>query len=104
MPIRQLVSCGSGLGHLRDPSNTNADMRELFAFCGQPGLTNHIWRRTVATIMEPSGLSARAGADEFGHRQGGTTMNHYRGQRHTLHGSRSGSGSLAFWPRVPDRP
>jgi hypothetical protein len=23
---RRSVSCGSGLGHLRDPSNTNADM------------------------------------------------------------------------------
>jgi integrase len=72
--MRRSLSCGSGLGHLRDPSSTNADMRELFAFCGQPGLTNHIWHRTVTTIMEPGGLSARAGADQLGHRQVATTM------------------------------
>jgi len=36
-------------------------MRELFAFCGHPGLPSHIRRRTVATIMEPGGLSTRAG-------------------------------------------
>ena len=54
-PSRRSVSCGSGLGHLGDPSNTNADVRELFAFCGQPGLTGHIWRRIVATIMSRAG-------------------------------------------------
>jgi hypothetical protein len=46
---------------LRGPSNTNAGMRELFACCGQPGLTSPIWRRTIAMIMEPGGLSAPAG-------------------------------------------
>jgi integrase len=93
---RRSVSCGSGLGHLRDPSNTNADMRELFAFCGQPGLTSHIWGRAAATIMEPGGLSARAGADRPGHRQLGTTMNHYRGKgiRTTRAAQVAGSAAL----------
>ena len=105
-PLRfgRSVSCGSGLGHLRDPSNTNAGMRELLAFCGQPGLTSHIWRRTVAAIMEPGGLSARAGVDQFGHRQVGTTMNHCWGKGIRSTGAAQVAGSLAFCQRVPDRP
>jgi integrase len=71
-------------------------MRELFAFCGQPGLTSHSWHRTAATIMEPDGLSARAGADRLGHRQVGTTMNHYWGRCVGSTGAAQVPGSLAF--------
>ena len=79
-------------------------MRELFAFCGQPGLTSHIWRRTAATIMEPGGLSARAGADRPGHRQVGTTMNHYRGTGIGSTGAAQVPRVCRFGQRVPDRP
>ena len=71
-------------------------MRELFAFCRQPGLTSHIRLRTAAAIMEPGGLSERAGADQFGNRQVGTTMNHYRGKGIRSTGAAQVPGSLAF--------
>ncbi|MCK9929044.1 hypothetical protein MXD62_18000 [Frankia sp. Mgl5] len=46
--------CEVGAGHgLRDPSNTQADIREAVADAGFPGLTSHPFgRKSVATLLE----------------------------------------------------
>jgi integrase len=49
----------SASGRLRDPSNTQSDLRKLFDRLGYPHLTSHAFRRTVATLMDRAGLSPR---------------------------------------------
>jgi hypothetical protein len=71
---------------------------------GNPGLTSHIWRRAVAAIMEPSGLSARAGADQLGHRQAGTTLNRYRGTGIRCTGAAQVARVSRFLPASPGSP
>ena len=39
-------------GQLRDPSNTQADLRDLFARIGYPGITSHTFRKTVGSLMD----------------------------------------------------
>ncbi len=57
----------SPLGHLRDPNNTQADLRDVFSRLKYANVTSHTFRRTVATLMDEAGLSARAAADQLGH-------------------------------------
>lgn len=46
-------------GLLRDPANTRRGIREAFAEMGRPGLTSHVFRKTVASLMDSAGLTAR---------------------------------------------
>jgi integrase len=69
------------VGGLRDPSNTRRALREAFAEMGLPGLTSHVFRKTVATLMDEAGLPARAAADQLGHAKPAMTMNIYYGRR-----------------------
>jgi integrase len=48
----------SPTGRLRDPSNTQRDLRDLLDRAGHPGITTHAFRRTVATLMDCAGLRA----------------------------------------------
>jgi integrase len=57
------------LGGLRDPSNTQADLRVAFADAGYPWVTSHVYRKTVATLMDAAGLSARQAADQLATRR-----------------------------------
>jgi integrase len=68
-------------GMLRDPSNTQADLRDVFDRAGYPDITSHTFRRTVATLMDEAGLSARAAADQLGHAKVSMTQDHYYGRR-----------------------
>lgn len=43
------------MGGLRDPSNTQADLREIFARAGYRWATSHVYRTTVATLMNGPG-------------------------------------------------
>jgi integrase len=67
-------------GGLRDPSNTQAHLRELFDFCGGYDLTSHNFRKTVASLMDDAGLPTRAASDQLGHSQVSMTQNHYFGR------------------------
>lgn len=69
------------LGGLRDPSNTNADLRRVFDEVGYEWITSHVFRRTVATLMDAAGLSARAAADQLGHAKVSMTQDHYFGRK-----------------------
>ena len=62
-------------------SNTNADLRQAFDAAGYSWVTSHIYRKTVASLMDEAGLSARAAADQLGHAQLSMTQNRYMKRR-----------------------
>jgi integrase len=55
------------MGSLRDPSNTASDLRGALDRAGFEWVTSHMFRKTVATLMDVGGLSSRAAADQLGH-------------------------------------
>ena len=65
----------------RDPSNTRRALRTAFASAGMPGLTSHVFRKTVATLMDEGGLTARQAADQLGHAKPSMTADVYYGRR-----------------------
>ena len=71
----------SAVGTLRDPSNVDHHLKDAFVWVGLPDITSHIFRKTVATLMDKAGLSARAGADQLGHAQVSMTQNTYFGRK-----------------------
>ena len=70
-------------GGLRDPSNTQADLRAALEDCGYAWVTSHVLRKTVASLMDVAGETARAVADQFGHSQRSVSHNKYMGRRGT---------------------
>ena len=48
-------------------------------------MTSHSFRKTVATLIDDEGLSARSGADQLGHAKVSMTQDKYmsRGRVHT---------------------
>lgn len=69
------------LGGLRDPSNTQADLRQALTSAGFEWVTSHLFRKTVATLMDEAGLSARAAADQLGHAAPSMTQDVYYGRK-----------------------
>ena len=64
-------------GNLRDPSNTSADLKEAFTTAGYAWATSHTLRRTVATLIDAAGYSARTAADQLGHAKPSMTADRY---------------------------
>ncbi|EWM15225.1 tyrosine-type recombinase/integrase [Kutzneria sp. 744] len=52
-------------------------MREAFDAAGYPWVPSHVYRKTVASMMDDAGLTARAAADQLGHAQVSMTQNVY---------------------------
>jgi integrase len=75
------------LGGWRDPSNTQADLRDAFAAAGFDWVTSHVFRKTVATLMDQAGLSSRAAADQLGHANTSMTTDVYFGRKLTATGA-----------------
>lgn len=76
----------SSAGTLRDdPDNFGKQWREVRDSLGLPDVSSHSFRKTVATLIDDSGLSARVGADQLGHARPSMTQDVYmsRGQVHT---------------------
>jgi integrase len=69
------------LGGWRDPSNTQADLRQAFTNAGFDWVTSHVFRKTVATVMDQAGLSSRAAADQLGHANISMTSDVYFGRK-----------------------
>jgi integrase len=69
------------LGGWRDPSNTQADLRAAFTAAGFDWVTSHVFRKTVATLMDQAGLSSRAAADQLGHANTSMTTDVYFGRK-----------------------
>ena len=72
-------------GSLRDPDNTNAQWRRVRDALGLDWVTSHSFRKTVATLIDDGGLSARVGADHLGHAKVSMTQDVYmaRGRVHS---------------------
>ena len=49
------------------PENFNTAWRAVRDELGMPEVTSHSFRKTVATLIDDAGLSARIGADHLGH-------------------------------------
>jgi integrase len=75
----------STAGTWRDPDNFRARWREVREALGVPDVTSHSFRKTVATLIDDEGLSARIGADHLGHARVSETQDTYmaRGRLHT---------------------
>ncbi|MGH3795180.1 MAG: site-specific integrase [Pseudonocardiaceae bacterium] len=71
----------SPTGLLRDPSNTQADLRDVFGRIGYPWVTSHVFRKTAATLLDEAGVSARKIADQLGHSQVSLTQDFYMGRK-----------------------
>jgi integrase len=67
------------------PDNFRARWREVREDLGVPDVTSHSFRKTVATLIDDEGLSARIGADHLGHARVSETLDTYiaRGRVHT---------------------
>ena len=85
----------AALGTLRDPSNTQADLREAFAAAGFEWVTSHVLRKTVATLLDHAGLSARVIADQLGHAKPSMTQDVYMGRHASLVGTAETLEALA---------
>ncbi len=85
------------LGGLRDPSNTQADLRDAFRAAGMEWATSHIvGRKSVATAMDFAGLTARAAADQLGHSTPTITQDRYFGRKVAATGAAGVLEALAF--------
>jgi integrase len=75
----------STAGTWRDPSNFGRDWRTVRDSLGVPDVSSHSFRRSLATLIDDGGLSARIGADHLGHSRPSMTMDKYmtRGRVHT---------------------
>ena len=54
-------------------------MRQAFKHAGFDGVTSHYFRKTVATLMDEAGLSARSAADQLAHAKRSLTADIYMG-------------------------
>ena len=68
-------------GHLRDPSNTAADLKDAFRNAGFEWATSHVLRKTVASLLDTAGMSAREIADQLGHTHPSITLDRYMGRK-----------------------
>lgn len=81
----QAVIFPSTAGTLRDPNNFGKEWRTARQELGVAEVTTHSFRKTVATLIDDEGLSARIGADHLGHSHVSMTQDRYmtRGRIHT---------------------
>jgi integrase len=81
----QIMIFPSTAGTWRDPNNFNKQWRHVRDEVEAAGVTTHSFRKTVATLIDGGGLSARIGADHLGHTNVSMTQDKYmaRGRSHT---------------------
>ena len=75
----------STTGTLRDPNNFGKEWGTARQELGVAEATTHSFRKTVATLIDDEGLSARIGADHLGHTHVSMPQDRYmtRGRIHT---------------------
>jgi integrase len=80
----QTMMFPSTAGTWRDPDNFGRQWRGVRDELGAAGVTSHSFRKTMATLIDDGGMSARIGADHLGHAQVSMTQNVYmsRGRVH----------------------
>lgn len=67
----------STAGTWRDPNNFAKQWRSVREKLGVPEVTSHSFRKTVATLIDDAGFSARVAADQIGHSKVSMTQDHY---------------------------
>ncbi len=67
----------SSAGTCRDPDNFDKQWRKVRDALGVPDVTSHSFRKSVATMIDDAGLSARIGADQLGHAKVSMTQDRY---------------------------
>ena len=74
----------SAAGSLRDPNNFAKQWRTVRDELGVSEVTTHSFRKSVATLIDEEGMSARVGADHLGHSNVSMTQDKYmaRGRVH----------------------
>jgi integrase len=74
----------SSAGTWRDPDNFDKQWRRVRDDLGVPKVTSHSFRKSLATLIDDAGLSARVGADQLGHAKVSMTQDRYmrRGKVH----------------------
>jgi integrase len=74
----------SSVGTCRDPDNFNKQWRKVRDDLGVPDVTSHSFRKSVVTMIDDAGFSARVGADQLGHAKVSMTQDRYmrRGKIH----------------------
>jgi integrase len=75
------VIFASPAGLIRDPSNTQADLRQALDRIGYPWVSSHTFRKTVASRLDDQGYGIRHIADQLGHARPSTTLDYYLGRR-----------------------
>ena len=82
---QQLMIFPSSAATWRDPNNFGRDWRLARDALQLPDVTSHSFRKTVATVIDDAGLSARIGADQLGHAKVSMTQDVYmaRGRTHS---------------------
>jgi len=76
-----IFQAGKGICALRHAHPTVKIGGSRFRHAGFDGVTSHYFRKTVATLMDEAGLSARAAADQLGHAKPSLTTDIYMGRR-----------------------
>ncbi|RZT87573.1 site-specific recombinase XerD [Pseudonocardia sediminis] len=67
-------------GH-RDPSNTSRCIREARERAGIDWVTSHVFRKTVATVMDQANVTTRVVSDQLGHSRISMTQDVYMARR-----------------------
>ena len=65
----------------RDPSNTSRDFREARDAAGYSWVTSHVFRKTVASVLDDAGLRPRQVADQLGQSRVSITTDVYMGRK-----------------------
>ncbi|SHS37739.1 phage integrase [Mycobacteroides abscessus subsp. abscessus] len=78
------VIFASSTGTLRDPDNFGAQWRKVRDDLGVADVTSHSFRKSIGTLIDEDGMSARVGADQLGHSKVSMTQDRYmvRGRVH----------------------
>lgn len=79
------------LMHLRDPSNTQRELRDIRESIGYPELSTHTFRKTAATMLDRAGMSAAEIAAFLGHANPSMTQDVYM---NTLKGDTRAGGVM----------
>lgn len=82
---RKLASGGGAIfpglnGGYRSPANVINAIKEAMAAVGYGWVTSHVWRKTVATVLDEAGLPTTAIADQLGN-TAKVVEKHYRARR-----------------------
>jgi integrase len=81
---QQEIIFPSSSGTLRNPDNFGGQWRKTRDELGVPDVSSHSFRKSLATLIDDAGLSARIGADHLGHAKVSMTRDRYmtRGRVH----------------------